>query len=168
MNSIERSLLELIRIAETPLYSAYRWLHTDVGRELSLMSFRRMIGKLMADDVLQLWHTDAVTGVRNRLISVPANLEALYASSSDLDDAFDPFGLSLTVGGATGDNLTSSWTIDFDEAASRFYFRAPLAQECNTFSEAQELFPELSFVVKERITRDDYVEITGSVERKRG
>lgn len=166
MNSIERSLLELIRIAETPLYSAYRWLHTDVGRELSLMSFRRMIGKLMNNDVLQLWHTDSVTGVRNRLVSVPGNLEALYASSSDLDDAFDPFGLSLTVGGAVDRNLTTSWTIDFDEATSRFYFRAPVTQERDTFSEAQELFPDLSFVVKERVTCDDHVEITGSVERK--
>ena len=163
MNSLQHRLIELVRIAETPLYSAYKWLTKEVGRDLSLMGFRKMVSELTSSGVLQLWQIDPVTGERSRLQSVPANLPELYTASPDLDDAFDAFGYSLTVGERIDRELPASWTIDFHEATASFFCRARLEREHEAMSEIRELFPDVVFTVHERIARDQHVELVGSV-----
>lgn len=98
MNSIELLLVDLVRVAEAPLYSAYRWLGKQCGRQLRLGEFLVLVDRLVSMDVLRLWEIDHRSGDRSELYAVPDSLEARYSAIEDLDDRFDPFGLSVTLG----------------------------------------------------------------------
>ena len=100
MNSIELSLLELVGIAETPLYSAYCWLRRHLRGPLALSGFLEMVDGLVQRDVLRLWSVDIESGDRTELFVVPASLEHDYQGVEGLDDQYDPFGLSVSTGAA--------------------------------------------------------------------
>jgi hypothetical protein len=114
MNSIDLMLLDLVQIAEAPVYSAHRWLSRQLGRELSMAEFLRLLAPLVDEDVIRLWAVDSTTHERRRWIEVPSDLDERYARIPDLDDSFDPFGLSLTLGPAADLDADPDWEVDFD------------------------------------------------------
>ncbi|MEA2359864.1 MAG: hypothetical protein QOI62_3124 [Solirubrobacteraceae bacterium] len=114
MNSIDLWLLKLLQVAEAPVYSAYRWLGRQLGRELSMAEFLRLLAPLLEGDVVRLWAVDVATEERSRWSEIPPDLEQRYAEVPDLDDSFDPFGLSLTLGLAADLEASPDWAVDFD------------------------------------------------------
>lgn len=113
MNSVEL-LLDLVRIAEVPLYSSYCWLGGQFGCQLSLGEFLRLVEDLLARDVLRLWEIDPQSHDRTELFAVPEGLKERYRSVGELDGRFDPFGLSLTLGASAQVDVEPSWEIDLD------------------------------------------------------
>lgn len=61
MNSIDFRLLELVQIGEAPVYSAYRWLTRQLGRELSVAGFFSLVAPLLEGDAIRLWVVDVAT-----------------------------------------------------------------------------------------------------------
>lgn len=126
MTAVELLLLDLVGIAETPLYSSYRWLDRRLSHKLSLTSFLAFVDGLLASDVVRLWSVDARTGDRTELYAIPESLLGRYSDAAGLDETFDPFGLSLTLGAAAPDDLGAEpeWSFDLD-APGGFELRAP-------------------------------------------
>jgi hypothetical protein len=114
MNSIELSLVELVDIAETPLYSAYCWLRRHVSGPMSLSGFLEMVDGLVQRDVIRLWSVDIDSGNRTELFQVPASLGGEYLGLEELDDRYDPFGLSISTGAAAHADITEDLEWDFD------------------------------------------------------
>jgi hypothetical protein len=71
MNSVELLLVDLVQVAETPLYSAYRWLAKRLGRELPLSEFLRMIewGMYPTYELTHQPTSDLIRSGFNRLFS---------------------------------------------------------------------------------------------------
>jgi hypothetical protein len=126
MTTVELLLLDLVGIAESPLYSSYRWLDRRLAHKLSLNSFLSFVERLIASDVVRLWSVDARTGDRTELYSIPESLLDRYSELTGLDETFDPFGLSLTLGAAAPDDVAAEpqWSFDLD-APGTFELRAP-------------------------------------------
>jgi hypothetical protein len=163
MNSIDLWLLELLQMAESPVYSAYRWLGRQLGRELSMAEFFRLLAPLLEGDVVRLWAVDMATEERSRWCEIPSDLEERYAEIPDLDDRFDPFGLSLTLGPAADLEASPDWEVDLDFEERRFALTAkPHAVDCAQ-RQVRRLFPDLDFAEEAREVAGDRVRITGSV-----
>jgi hypothetical protein len=164
MNSLELRLLDLLQLAETPLYSAYRWLGERVGAQLSLPEFLRLVDQMASGDTVRLWSVDPGTSTRKRLPRVPDHLERRYDELGDLDGTYDPLGLSVTVGPRSAPREEPAWSIDLDIAAQRFV----LTGDADVVDEAEEavnrLFPDLELVERERRTDHGRVRIVGSVQ----
>ncbi len=62
MNSLGLLLLDLLRLAETPLYSSHAWLGDRVGRHISLAEFLALVQELLDRNYVRLWSTDAESG----------------------------------------------------------------------------------------------------------
>jgi len=168
MNSIDLRLLELLQIAEAPVYSAYRWLSRQLGRELSMAEFLRLLASLLEEDVVCLWAVDLTTQERSPWSEIPPDLEERYAEIPDLDDSFDPFGLSLTLGRAADLDASPDWEVDFDFEERRSVVTAkPHALE-SAQQQLRRLFPDLDFAEKDRGVAEDRVRITGSVTERPG
>jgi hypothetical protein len=166
MNSIDLRLLELLQIAETPVYSAYRWLSRELGRELSMAEFFRLLSPLLEGDVVRMWAVDIATQKRLRWSEVPPDLQAQYMEVPDLDDSFDPFGLSLALGPAADLNASPDWEVEFDFEKPRFVVTArPHALE-SALQQVRRLFPDLDFAEKDRGVAGDRVRITGLVTER--
>ena len=52
MNRFQLELVDLVSMAETPLYSSYAWLGKRLGRPVALDWYLEMIDKLVVEDVL--------------------------------------------------------------------------------------------------------------------
>jgi hypothetical protein len=166
MNSIDLRLLDLLQIAEAPVYSAYRWLSRQLGRELSMAEFFRLLAPLLEEDVVRLWAVDITIQERSRWSELPSDLEERYAEIADLDDSFDPLGLSLTLGPAADLEASPDWEVDFDFEKRRFVVTAkPHAVE-SAQQQARRLFPDLDFADQDREVAGDRVRITGSVTER--
>lgn len=169
MTPIEAMLLDLIRIAESPLYSAYRWLGREIGRDMRLDRFLALIDHLLEADTLRLWLVDPATQERTRLPRVPAQLDARYSAESTLDPAFDPFGLSLTLGPSARRDEDPEWEVDFDFAQGRFHLTAVVGREAKALGQLERLFPDLELHQRERTQDGDRAQIFGVVnEASRG
>ena len=166
MNSIELLLLELLEMAETPLYSAYRWLGRQIGRQLPMGEVFRLLSRLIDEEVVYLWEVDSEAHERRRWRDLPADLEARYERVADLDDEFDPFGLSLTLGANAEPRSTPDWEVDFDFEAQQFVVTAvPTAVE-RAHHELGRLFPDLEFAETSRRASGDRIRITGSIRER--
>jgi hypothetical protein len=164
MNSIDLLLLELVGMAEAPLYPTYRWLGSQFGRDLSLAEFLRMIERLMDDDVLRLWEVDATTHERVRWAAMPSDLERRYLDVADLSDSFDPFGLSLTPGPDANLSSDPDWEADFDFNDGHFLITAkPRAAE-QAREQLSRLFPDVHFQEKNRERVGDRTKISGTID----
>jgi hypothetical protein len=122
-------MLELLGDAETPLYSAFRHAQKRASG-LSLTEFLRQIDRMIQEDIVRLWLATEVE--RRRLSLVPADLVSRYESSSDLDDSYDPFGFTLTLGDSAPAFGTSPWTLDVDFSAHNFLWEG----EADAFDDA--------------------------------
>jgi hypothetical protein len=166
MNSIDLWLLELLQMAEAPVYSAYRWLGRQLGHELSMAEFLRLLAPLLADDVVRLWTVDITTEERSRWSEIPLGLEERYAEIPDLDDSFDPFGLSLTLGPAADLEVSPDWEADFDFDERRFAVTAKPHAVDSAQQQVRRLFPDLDFAEEERGPAGDHIRITGSMTER--
>jgi hypothetical protein len=164
VNSIEVLLVDLVQMAESPLYSAYRWLGRQLGRDISIGEFLRLVDALVQRDVLRLWSIDPQSQTRTRLHSVPRGLEQQYIELETPDATFDPFALSLTLGSAADPAAAPDWEVDFDFMKGTFRVRATHATEASAMLKLAELFPDVLLVEEGRSERpNDSVELFGSL-----
>jgi hypothetical protein len=166
VNSIDLCLLELIQIAEAPVYPAYRWLSRQLGRELPMAEFLRILAPLLADDVVRLWAVDLTIEKRSRWREIPSDLGEQYADLADLDDSFDPFGLSLTLGPAADLDSSPDWEVDFDFAEQHFAVSAGPPSMEGALQRIRGLFPDIDFVEENRGVAGDRIRITGSMTER--
>jgi hypothetical protein len=162
MNPIERRLLGLVEIAETPLYSAYRWLGRDLGGgDLSMPGFLQLVERLVECNVVQLWRIDLDTHERQRMTSLPSGLAARYATISDLDDGYDPFAMSLTVGPSAESREDPAWECDLDFSARRFVIRARAEAVAEAHTQLSCLWGSVTFHEQRRMEDGSQVRIEG-------
>lgn len=164
MNSVELMVIDLVAIAEAPLYSTYRWMGQRLGRELPLGEFVRLVDELIARDVLRLWEVDYGSHDRTELFGVPDDLENRYRATTGLDDSFDPFGLSLTLGPAADVEAEPSWEADFDFEVGRFELLAEAGHDDDAVKEASRYFRDVVLVAERRESAGDRVRIVGRME----
>lgn len=145
MNSIELSLVELVDIAETPLYSAYCWLRRHLSGPLALGGFLEMVDGLVQRDVVRLWSVDVESGDRTELFQVPASLEGDYLGVEELDDRYDPFGLSISTGAAAHADPTEEreWDFDLDGREGTFSLRFAAGLQGAALATIARLLPDL-------------------------
>lgn len=163
MNSIELQLLELVQVAECPVYSAYRWLSRHVGHDLAMAEFFRLLDSMVDRDVVRLWVVDAATHERSRWHEVPPDIEQRYAEIADLDDSFDPLGLSLTLGCAADVQAIPEWGVDFDFDQGRFVLTATLDSVEDAWHQLGRLFPDLDITEVDRASVAEGVRIEGLI-----
>lgn len=96
-------------------------------------------------------------------------LDQQYAEVTDLDDSFDPFGLSLTLGRAADLKARPNWEVNFDFPRQRFVMKAKPHAIQTAQEQVERLFPDLDFAEDGREVIDDRVEMIGAVrQRPRG
>jgi hypothetical protein len=161
MTGIDAALLELVQQAETPLYSAYAWLGREFGRPLPMGRFLKLVNELVAEDKLRLWSVDPDAFERERLASTPRGLAEHYAQLGGLDPAFDPFGLSLTLGGAVDPDEEPDWRLDIDFEAEQFGLEVAPGKEAEALAQVGQFFPDVRLVERGRSQRDHRTRIRG-------
>lgn len=163
MSSIEHSLLQLLADTETPLYTAYAWLNDRIGRAISIARFLRLLDPLIESDAARLWAVNYATSERVRWHEIPLDLERRYHDVPDLDPAYDPFGLSLTLGPSADLRLEPAWRVDFDFDALTFRLTANPEEADVACTRVNQLFPDLDFAEDHRTAHAGQVRITGSI-----
>lgn len=164
MNGIQAALLDLVRIAESPLYSAYRWLGRELGRELAMTEFLRLVEELVDQEALCLWSVDIESEERTRLMHAPDRLANDYASLGHTDDSFDPFGLSLTLGPAAEPDADPDWEVDLDFESGKFQLDVRAGRGDDALAQVRRLFPDVELLETDHSGTDDHVRISGSVQ----
>lgn len=164
MNGIEALLVDLVQAAESPLYSSYRWLGRQLGRDVSMPEFLRLVDRLVQLDVLRLWSVDPKSRERTRLPAVPQGLAQQYAGIEDLDDGFDPFVLSLTLGPAADVDSAPEWEVDLDFDHGTFRLKANAGVESMAMRRLALLFPDVELIEQHRaLHAADSIELAGSL-----
>lgn len=168
MSGLERLIVALVQIAEAPLYSTYRWVGRQLGRDLPLSEFLRIVAAAIERDVLRLWHVDAKTGDRTELYEVPADLERHYATDASLDSRYDPFGISLTLGGAAEVDADPDWefTINFDDRV--FEITATPGLEEEALDQLCRCYPDLRPTVTASEDRGELRHLVGRLRHATG
>ncbi len=163
MNPLEALLIDLVQMAETPLYSAYRWIGKQLGHDVSLTEFLHLVDDLLERDVLQLWSVDQTSHDRTELSQVPEQLEFRYRELGHLEDSFDPFGFSITLGGKALVESKADWEIDLDLNQGRFTLKAKPGADPKAWAEISRYFPDLQFEPQQTHGNRSEVEISGTV-----
>jgi len=145
MNSIERDLLDLLDLAESPCYSTFCWLRSRLGGHLSLRAFLTLSNELVQRDAIRMWSIDPGSGDRTKLFAVPDSLAHDYLAAQALDDRFDPFGLSFTVGPAAPAHARDEpeWTFELNAADETFILRARPEMRGEACATVARLLPDL-------------------------
>ncbi|MGB2758230.1 MAG: hypothetical protein WBD02_11290 [Acidimicrobiia bacterium] len=162
MDPVERRLVELLAIAETPLYSAYIWLNRQLGCALPLEAFLRFMNSLVRRGLVHLWVVDSVTGERAELPKSRTDLAYRYSTVRALDPAYDPFGLSLTVSAAARPMAgvdEPEWTLDVDWEAGTFTVSGDV--EC-AMARLSQLFTDHEFAANTHGVRS----ASGTIRRR--
>jgi hypothetical protein len=131
-----------------------------------MAEFFQILAPLLEEDVVRLWAVDLTTEKRSRWSEIPSDLGEQYADLADLDDSFDPFGLSLTLGPDADLESSPDWEVDFDFEERHFAVTAkPPAME-GALQRIRRLFPDLDFVEADRGVAGDRIRITGSMTER--
>lgn len=149
MNGVELRLLDLLREGEAPLYPAYRWLGRQLGKEVSMTEYLRLVDGLLDQDSIHLWSVDPATQRRESLQRTPANLADEYRAHEPLNGTFDPFGFSMTLAESTNFG-EPEWEIDVDFEAGTFTLRAEDGVEERALQQLSLLFPDVRFSIGDR------------------
>lgn len=131
-----------------------------------MAGFLRLLAPLLEDDVVRLWAVDIRTEERSRWSEIPPALAERYAEIPDLDDSFDPFGLSLTLGPAADLEASPDWEVDFDFQQRRFVVTAKPHAIDGAQQQVRRLFPDIDFAEEDRRHVGDRVHSTGSVTER--
>lgn len=168
MTGLERLIADLLQIAETPLYSTYRWLGRQLGRDVALSEFLRIATNAIERDVVRLWSVDAETGDRTELFELPSDLERRYAGEPFLDDRYDPFGMSLTLGGMADVAVEPEWefTLSFDDMT--FEITAAAGKEAGALDQLARCYPEVRATVTTRGDRGAIRRLGGTLTHVAG
>jgi len=153
-------MLQLLGDAETPLYSAFRHAQKHASG-LSLTEFLRQIDRMIQEDVVRLWLTAEVE--RQRLSRVPANLVSRYESLEDLDDSYDPFNFTLTLGDNAPKFGPSPWTLDVDFGAHTFLWEGETEAFEDALAKIRLVHPTYEFEVLNREPAGNRLRIRGRV-----
>lgn len=165
MNSVEHLLLDLVRVGESPLHTSYRWVGRKLGRDMTLDAFLRLVGDLVAQDVLRLWSVD-MSADRTELFAVPSDLIRRYQDEAPDDESYDPFGLSLTLGVNADSQAPPDWEVDLDFEGQGFVLRARSEHEALALDTLSRYYPSIRFSTINRAVQDDHVQIVGTIEEK--
>lgn len=168
MSGLERLIADLVQIAEAPLYSTYRWLGRQLGRDVPLSEFLRVVAAAIERDVLRLWSVDAKTGDRTELYEVPPDLERRYVAEPSLDARYDPFGMSLTLGAAADVDAEPEWefTVNFDDRI--FEITAMAGREDAALDQLSRCYPDLHPAVTAREDRGELRRLVGTLSHATG
>ncbi|MCL4293787.1 MAG: hypothetical protein KJ056_12290 [Acidimicrobiia bacterium] len=166
MTGLERLILDLVQVGEAPLYSTYRWLGRQLGRDVSLSEFLKAIAAAVERDALRLWSVDVSTGDRTELFGVPADLERRYVAEPLLDARYDPFGISLTLGGAAEAEAEPAWEfmVDFDNRM--FEIKAVAGREDEALDQLSRCYPDLHPVVTARGDHGEVRRLVGTLRHE--
>lgn len=168
MSGLERLIVDLVQITETPLYSTYRWLGSQLGRDVPLSEFLRIVADAIERDVLRLWSVDVKTGDRTELYEVPPDLEHLYVAEPSLDSRYDPFGMSLTLGATADVDAEPEWefTINFDDQF--FEITAMAGREEGALDQLARCYPDFRPIVTASEDRGERRHLTGILRHPTG
>ncbi len=161
MSGLERLIIDLVQVAEAPLYSTYRWLGHRLGRDVTLDEFLRVVAHAIERDVLRLWSVDAKTGDRTELYEIPPDLESRYIAVMSLDTRYDPFAMSLTLGAAADVDAEPEWefTINFDDQT--FEIAAAAGREEWALDQLARCYPDFRPIVTAVADRGERRHLTG-------
>jgi hypothetical protein len=164
VNGVEERLIDLVQVAETPLYSAYCWLGRQLGRDVSMREFLRLVDDLVRRETLCLWSIDPTSEKRSRLLEVPKDIKHQYAQL-DSDGSFDPFALSVTLGPAAQIGAESEWEVDLDFQSLTFQVRSKPEVEGGALRNLADLYPDTRFVETRREAEGSgWIAISGRLE----
>jgi hypothetical protein len=138
---------------------------------MSLNAFLSLLAGLVAGDVIRLWSVDARSGDRTELFVVPDTLTERYAEVDDLDESYDPFGLSLTLGTAAPDKMANEpdWSLELDARGERFELHASEDVAETVLHDVARVLPDICFRRSEtRRVGVGQLLITGRVEPREG
>ncbi len=165
LDAIEHRILQLLGDAETPLYSAWRWLDKQTGGALPLERFLVMVDELASRDQVRLWHIDFESRDRAELFEVPVGLPQRYEEHDD--DAYDPFGYSLTLGPNADIDRVAEWELDlnFQQGTFELLARNPNLQLDDILNKLSSYFPDVSLIPTETLRQQEERRIIGRVSQ---
>lgn len=148
VNAIEHRLLQLLADSETPLYSAWRWLKKETGSHLPLDRFLALVNTLITRDQVRLWKVEFKSHDRTEFFEVPSELTKRYTEEGHDDEAYDPFGYSLTLGPDAQIDSEPEWEVDIDlkEGTFQLFARNPELRLDEVFTKLAYYFPDVSLV----------------------
>jgi hypothetical protein len=168
MTEINRLLLELVEMAEAPLYSSYRWTADELGRAVPMSEFLDCVDDLLRQDALRLWSLDVKAREKSRLARLPTGLEQAYGRFEALDGSYDPLDLTLTLGPAANlDSPPPAWELDVDFEKGTFRLVAAPGTEDEAWEGIARTYPSAAFIEEGRAVRStDRVEVWGSISAR--
>jgi hypothetical protein len=104
LGGLERDLIELVALAPTPLYSAYKYAVRDMAAPFTMADYFRLVDRLLAAGILELWQED----LDQPFEVVPSDLPERYAAAEHDDMTYDPFTFSLFIT-PKGEMLVDRW-----------------------------------------------------------
>jgi hypothetical protein len=161
VNAPDVSLIEMLQMAETPLYSMYRVLDDDFDGNLPLPAFLEHIDALIQQGVVRLWGmSDACERVE--CAGVPPDLEERYGTVL-LDRTYDPFSFTLTLGPAAPDAPEPDWEVDTDFAQGRYVIVVHRGTMAEAYQQVSRLLPSVAFLEEQRRTDGGVVRAEGAL-----
>jgi len=164
MTGVEQLIVDLVQNAESPLYSTYRWVGQQLGRDVSLSEFLQVASRAVEQDIVRLWSVDSETGDRTELYDVPPNLEHRYATESPLDTQYDPCGMSLSLGSAADSVRDPEWEFQLDFENDVFRISARSGYEPKALDELARCYPDLRLSVTDREEHGGYCRVDGTMK----
>jgi len=146
MNSLGLLLLDLLRLAETPLYSSYAWLSDRLGRRVSLAEFLALVQELLDRDQVRLWSIDVESGERAERRALPPDLARRYMALGHADGRYDPLGLTLALGPNAGPGLEADREVDLDFERGTFDLVAAPSTASAALRQLGRYFPDVDIV----------------------
>ena len=170
MTPVAAALLDLLSLAETPLYSAYSALNRDFGSRMTLRAFLDFIRREISREEVRLWQVNLDSGARTEFFDVPTELEDRYEElGAELDDAYDPFGYSLAVGRKAPMRPDAGWEADLDFRTGTYAIvLIDDSEPDHAVSELESLFPGSTFRVVGETRSGDRRVISGVIESMSG
>jgi hypothetical protein len=160
INALAEIILDLVQMAESPLYSTYKWVGQQLGRDVAMSEFFRAVDDAIREDLLRLFSVDS--GVRTELFSLPPDLESRYKSEPDLDDAYDPFSLTLTPGIKAPEH-EPDWEMDIDFEGDTFALLVRESDPEAILAQVARLYPGLRFLPSIREELTNGMRVSGTI-----
>lgn len=166
MTRAELLLVELVNLGESPLYSAMAWLASELDRPVEIGEFLTILGGLVERDIVRLWSVDRTSHDRTELYAVPAGLVEKYQRSRHVDQRFDPFGLSLTIGPAATEPPAPPWEVEWSIERGEFSLRAEPSEVDRALAAIAERVLDRRLVVVETNEKNGKVFVRGRITPK--